>query len=182
MSIEVPEGCTVTYTTDGTVPGESSARYNGPITISATTPLRARAFQSGYSGSDTASQTYVIYTGTSTVENHKYTLPVISIVTDPKNLWDPDIGIYVAGTDYANTTGVGTDPLQTKIPMNDENWNLLNFWAQPKSHPDPLKRTWERDMHFDYIDTAGKTLYSGETASSRFRVSFLALASRRGSR
>jgi hypothetical protein len=46
--------------------------------------------------------------------------------------------------------------------MNDENWNLLNFWAQPKSHPDPLKRTWERDMHFDYIDKEGKTLYSGD--------------------
>lgn len=162
VTIEVPEGCSVTYTTDGTVPLESSSRYSGPITISKTTVLRVRAFKSGYSGSDTASQTYVIYTGASTVENHKYTLPVISIVTDPDNLWDPDIGIYVAGSDYAEATGEGTDPLLTRVANTDPNWNLLNFWAQPKSHPDPLKRSWERDVHFDYIDLDGKTLYSGD--------------------
>ena len=164
VSVEVPDGCSATYTTDGTVPTENSSRYSGPITISKTTIFRVRAFKSGYNGSDTASQTYIIYTGESTVENHKYTLPVISIVTDPKNLWDPDIGIYVAGSDYAEATGAGTDPLQIKIPLNDPNWNLLNFWAQPKSHPDPLGRAWERDVHFDYIDLDGKTLYSGDGA------------------
>ncbi|NLI53385.1 MAG: hypothetical protein GX417_03575 [Clostridiales bacterium] len=160
VTIEVPEGCVVTYTTDGTVPTESSARYNGPITISKTTPLRARAFLSGYNASDVASQTYIIYTGESTIENHTYTLPVVSIVTEPDNLWDPKIGIYVAGEDYAAATG--GDPSATKIAKDDTNWNLLNFWAQPKSHPDPLGRTWERDVHFDYIDANGTTLYSGD--------------------
>ena len=164
VSVEVPEGCSVTYTTDGTVPQEGSSRYSGPISVSKTTILRVRAFKSGYNGSDTVSQTYVVYTGESTVESHRYTLPVVSIVTDPKNLWDPEIGIYVAGADYAEATGPGTDPLQIKIALNDENWNLLNFWAQPKSHPDPLKRGWERDVHFDYIDKDGKTLYSGDGA------------------
>jgi len=164
VSVEVPEGCTVTYTTDGTVPQEGSPRYNGPISISKTTVLRVRAFKGGYSGSDTVSQSYIINTGESTVESHKYTLPVISIVTDPKNLWDPEIGIYVAGSDYAEATGAGTDPLLIKLPNTDPNWNLLNFWAQPKSHPDPLGRKWERDVHFDYIDLDGKTLYSGDGA------------------
>ena len=164
VSIEVPENCTATYTTDGTVPQENSSRYSGPISVSRTTVLRVRSFKSGYNGSDTVSQTYVIYTGESTVESHKYTLPVVSIVTDPKNLFDPQIGIYVAGADYAEATGAGTDPLKTTTAKNDTNWNLLNFWAQPKSHPDPLKRAWERDMHFDYIDSEGKTLYSGDGA------------------
>ncbi len=160
VTVEVPEGCYVTYTTDGTVPTESSSRYNGQITISKTTPLRVRAFQSGYSGSDTASETYIIYTGASTIENHHFTLPVISIITDPDNLWDPQIGIYVAGEAYAEATG--GDPSATKIAKDDSNWNLLNFWAQPKSHPDPLGRTWERDVHFDYIDANGTTLYGGD--------------------
>ena len=164
VSVEVPSGCTVTYTTDGTVPLESSTRYNGPISVSQTTLLRFRSFQSGYNGSDTVSQTYIIYTGESTVQSHKFTLPIISIITDPKNIWDPDIGIYVAGSAYAEATGVGTDPLQTRVLNTDPNWNLLNFWAQRKSHPDPLGRTWERDVHFDYIDTNGKTLYSGDGA------------------
>jgi len=164
VSVEVPEGCTVTYTMDGTVPLESGTRYSGPISIGRTTVLRVRSFKSGYNGSDTVSQSYIINTGESTVESHKYTLPVISIVTDPKNLWDPDIGIYVAGNDYAEATGEGTDPLQITTAKNDPNWNLLNFWAQPKSHPDPLGRTWERDVHFDYIDQNGTTLYSGDGA------------------
>ncbi len=164
VSVEVPEGCTATYTLDGTVPQENGTRYGGPISIGRTTVLRVRSFKSGYNGSDTVSQSYIINTGESTVESHKYTLPVISIVTDPKNLWDPDIGIYVAGSDYAEATGEGTDPLQITTAKNDPNWNLLNFWAQPKSHPDPLGRTWERDVHFDYIDQNGTTLYSGDGA------------------
>ena len=164
VTVEVPEGCSVTYTTDGTVPTESSSRYSGPIGISKTTVLRVRAFKSGYNGSDAVSQTYVIYTGESTVQSHKYALPIVSVVTDPKNLWDPGIGIYVAGADYAEAKGAGTDPLQFTTAKDDPNWNLLNFWAQPKSHPDPLHREWERDMHFDYIDADGKTLYSGDGA------------------
>ncbi len=162
VSIEVPEGCSVTYTTDGTVPTENASRYSGPITVSKTTVLRARAFKSGYNGSDTVSQTYVIYTGESTIQNHKYSLPVVSIVTEPGNLWDPDTGIYVIGTDYAAASGqLPTDTVMS-AGMQDPNWNLANFNAQPKSHPDPLGREWERDVHFDYIDANGTSLFSGD--------------------
>lgn len=162
VSVEVPEGCNVTYTTDGTVPGENSTRYSGPITISKTTVLRVRAFRSGYSGSDTNSQTYVIYTGESTIENHRYNLPVVSIVTEPKNLWDPVSGIYVVGQKYAEVSGQQPTDLTMTAGMQDPNWNLVNFNAQPKSNPDPLGRRWERDVHFDYIDASGTTLYSGD--------------------
>ncbi len=162
VSIEVPEGCAVTYTTDGTDPTESSKQYSGPISVSSTTPLRVRAFKSGYSGSDIASQTYIIYTGESTIQNHHYALPVVSIVTDPANFWDPTTGIYVVGNDYAATSGqLPTDTTMT-AGMNDPNWNLVNFNAQPKSHPDPLGREWERNVHFDYIDANGVSLYSGD--------------------
>lgn len=162
VTIEVPEGCTVTYTTNGTVPNETSTRYTGPITISSTTPLRARAFKSGYNGSDTASQTYVIYTGEETIQNHRFTLPVVSIVTSPDNLWNPETGIYVIGNDYAEVSGQDPTDIRMDAGMNDPNWNLANFNAQPKSHPDPLGRDWERDVHFDYIDANGVSLYSGD--------------------
>ena len=33
VSVEVPEGCTVTYTLDGTVPLENGTRYSGPIFV-----------------------------------------------------------------------------------------------------------------------------------------------------
>lgn len=162
VSLEVPEGCFVTYTTDGTVPTESSARYSGPITVSRTVVLRARAFQTGYFASDTASQTYVIYTGESTVESHRYTLPVVSIVTAPENLWDPDSGIYVVGNRYAELSGQLPTDITMTAGMNDPNWNKANFNAQNVSNPDPLGRRWERDVHFDYIDLDGTTLFSGD--------------------
>ena len=162
VTIEVPEGCSVTYTTDGTDPTESSSKYSGPISISKTTPLRVRAFKSGYNGSDIASQTYIIYTGESTVENHHYSLPVVSIVTDPDNFWDPTTGIYVIGEEYAAASGQLPTDITMTAGMNDPNWNLVNFNAQPKSHPDPLGREWERNVHFDYIDANGVSLYSGD--------------------
>ena len=162
VSIEVPEGCSVTYTTDGTDPTGSSSKYSGPISISKTTPLRVRAFKSGYSDSDIASQTYIIYTGESTVQNHHYSLPVVSIVTDPNNFWDPNTGIYVVGSDFATVSGQLPTDLRITNGMQDPNWNLANFNAQPKSHPDPLGREWERDVHFDYIDANGTSLYSGD--------------------
>lgn len=162
VSVEVPEGGFATYTTDGTVPTESAARYNGQITISRTTVLRVRAFQSGYSGSDAVSQTYVIYTGESTIENHQYNLPVVSIVTAPENLWDPESGIYVVGNRYAEVSGQLPTDITMTAGMNDPNWNLVNFNAQNISNPDPLGRRWERDVHFDYIDADGTTLFSGD--------------------
>ena len=162
VTVEVPENCIATYTTDGTLPTESSNRCNGTITVSQTTPLRVRAFQSGYMASDVASQTYVVYTGENSIQNHRFSLPVISIVTDPKNFWDPDTGIYVVGAEYAATSGQQPTDTRMTAGMNDPNWNLANFNAQPKSHPDPLGRDWERDVHFDYIDASGVSVFSGD--------------------
>ncbi len=162
VTIEVPEGCTVTYTTDGSTPTESSAQYTGAITISKTTPLRARAFQSGLYGSDTVSATYVIYTGESTIENHRFTLPVVSLITDPDNFWDGETGIYVVGNDYAAVSGQSATDITMDAGMNGSNWNLANFCAQPISHPDPLSRNWERDVHIDFIDENGSYLYDAD--------------------
>ena len=181
VTIEVPEGCTVTYTTNGTVPNESSTRYTGPITISSTTPLRARAFMSGYNGSDTASQTYVIYTGESTIQNHRFTLPVVSVVTAPQNLWDPETGIYVIGSDYAAVSGQDPTDIRMDAGMNDPNWNLANFNAQPKSHPDPLAATGSGTYTLT-ISTQTAFPSTAGTASCRYRDSFRATTSKKGFR
>ncbi len=53
-------GATIRYTTDGSVPTESSgARYTGPIPISGTTVLRARAFLDGLEPTNVDTQTYI---------------------------------------------------------------------------------------------------------------------------
>lgn len=53
-------GATIRYTTDGTEPTSSSSIYTAPLTISATTTLKARAFKSGMTDSATAIAIYTI--------------------------------------------------------------------------------------------------------------------------
>ncbi len=79
------------YSTDGTEPNINSIKYSGSINLSTTTVIRARIIESGKVPGNIITQTYFI-------NIRKPGLPVISLVTAPKNLWDNQIGIYVAGT------------------------------------------------------------------------------------
>ena len=51
-------GATIRYTLNGTDPTESSAIYNGPITVADDTEIRARAWKSGMNPSAVVSETY----------------------------------------------------------------------------------------------------------------------------
>ncbi|TMI82234.1 MAG: hypothetical protein E6H04_05135, partial [Bacillati bacterium ANGP1] len=51
-------GATIYYTTDGSTPTTSSARYSGPILVVLTTTIRAMAVVPGWSQSPVASATY----------------------------------------------------------------------------------------------------------------------------
>ncbi len=76
---------TVYYTLDGSDPGPSSRKYDGPIHIGKTAVLRAVAVEDGKLQSG-------VYTSTFIFED-SHSLPVVSLVTDPDNLWGAD-GIY----------------------------------------------------------------------------------------
>jgi len=73
------------YTTDGSDPSINSLHYEGPVHIDDTTVLRAMAVEDGKLQSS-------IYTSTFVFED-RHTIPVVSLVTDPENLWGAD-GIY----------------------------------------------------------------------------------------
>ena len=64
--------------------------YSGPIAVNGSTVLRARAWVAGKMVSPTATQTYLV--------NIPTNLPIVSVVTDPPNLWDNYMGIYVRGS------------------------------------------------------------------------------------
>ncbi|MFN8258485.1 MAG: CotH kinase family protein [Bacteroidales bacterium] len=81
----------IKYTIDGSEPTLQSKRFLDPITISATTIIRARVFEQGKLPSDIFTQSYLF-------PSHKLSLPVYSIVTNSNNLWDNTIGIHVSGT------------------------------------------------------------------------------------
>jgi PKD repeat protein/ribosomal protein L40E len=70
-------GATIRYTTDGSEPTASSATYSSAISVSSTTTIKAKAFKSGMTDSDTGSTTYTITTEPFNV------LPVASFTLSP---------------------------------------------------------------------------------------------------
>jgi len=54
-------GATIRYTTDGSEPTESSTEYTVPFDITVSTNVKAKAFKTGWSASNTAGAVYVIY-------------------------------------------------------------------------------------------------------------------------
>jgi hypothetical protein len=176
LEIKAPAGAAVHYTLDGTEPSPSSPRYHGPLFIEAnpggpniwsqirttisdgddpadwweppagdvykSTVVRARAFQEGFAPGRSSYATYFV--GPKAKE--RYTLPVISLITDPANLFDPETGIYVAGHGY-----------------DGQNWETANY-AQGG-------REWERPVHLEFFETDG-ALVIGQEAGMRIHGGF----------
>jgi len=57
-------GATIRYTTDGTEPSAGSTGYTGPVAVPTTTTIKAAAFKTGWSQSDTRTATYTMSFGT----------------------------------------------------------------------------------------------------------------------
>jgi len=156
VSVEIPAGSTVTYTLDGSEPTPSSNSYTGPMTIAKTTILRVRAFSAGALPSDISSATYIIYTGENTVQNHRHNnMSVMSLMTDPKNLWDPKTGIYVVGSTVQSIAPDEDEGAFTlHAGMNASYAIKSNFWQRSMD--------WEKPVHFDLIDASGNHEFSAD--------------------
>ena len=100
LTISIPEGCEVFFTTDGSIPTRQSTAYHGEtIEINFTTVLRARAFgEDGYEPSDTLTGTYFI--------NAYHALPVVSLTADPQELWSPTDGMLTVGDNVDKSKGI----------------------------------------------------------------------------
>jgi len=95
LTLTAGDGFDIYYTVEGGItpdenaPENNATKYTGPITISSTASVRARAYREGYIPSATSTATYFIGT--------QHTLPIVSITTDKPNLFDPVKGIYMLG-------------------------------------------------------------------------------------
>ena len=122
---------TIYYTTDCTTPTQNSTRYAGPISLGHNTVIRAVAVRDGYITGSAATGTF-LFTG----DNVNHTLPILTLVTDPKNLWDDKTGIYAYGENY--------DP---DLPYGDA---LLtsNFYKGKGTDGEEAQSKWERPANF----------------------------------
>lgn len=57
-------GATMTYTTDGTEPTIGSTSYSAPVSVAVTRTVKARAFKTGWTPSDSTAASYIISAGT----------------------------------------------------------------------------------------------------------------------
>jgi len=85
-------GSQIRYALGGNLPTEASTLYTDPLWLTTPTVIRARAYAPPLWPSKVVTQTYLVNVGTS--------LPLLSLVTEPSNLWGPT-GIY-----YANLSGM----------------------------------------------------------------------------
>jgi len=103
------------YTVDGSLPTKQSTPYQQAIKLDKTSVVRAISGAKGKFTSKPVSHTYFI--------GHTTTLPVISLVTDDKNLNDDTIGIYTDGTN-----GI---PLKQCDATETIPFNYANEWSRP---------------------------------------------------
>lgn len=124
VSLKSEEGAVIYYTLDGSVPGAGSARYSSPIKVSAVAVVRAVAYKNG-KRSEIITQSYFC--------DRSYSLPIISIATNPANLWDYSSGIYVKGC--------CADTVQPYLGAN--------FW-----------KDWEKPANIEMYDEEGELCFN----------------------
>ena len=99
-------GATVLYTLDGSEPTASSAEYTGPIALSATTTVKARAFSADKEASDVVFATYTLGEPPA---------------AEPDPLWEPGLYKFAEWTPLANNLLAG---LTTSYTANSlDPWN-----------------------------------------------------------
>ncbi len=152
LTIDAPEELTLHYTTDGSVPTADSpiyedgillaSREGDPNTIS-TIPvteedleyepvgevykintIRVRAFMDDWPMSKIHTRSFMIDPNL-----NRYTIPMISLVTEADHFFDDEQGIYVPGEEY------------------DGSENSMNCFQRGKD--------WERPVHFEYFGNDG---------------------------
>ncbi len=90
LALSAANGASIRYTTDGSTPSiDNGINYTGPITIRETAVIRARAFEPGLQPSQVVTASYIMKT--------YYSMPVVSLVTDPDELWNQEKGMYASG-------------------------------------------------------------------------------------
>ncbi len=114
VNVDIPDGCTLRYTTDGKLPTASYGQTStdGRFNINSTTNLRLRLFSEGRLPSRVTTRSYIY-------KDKNYTLPVVAVVADPDFIYSSEIGVFETGPNGRPGNG-----------RNDKcNWNMN--WERP---------------------------------------------------
>ncbi|MDP8240234.1 MAG: CotH kinase family protein [Candidatus Hatepunaea meridiana] len=118
LTVTCPDtSVTIYYTLDGSIPVDTSDVYSEPLRLDSTVVIRAICYSEDAYPSLPANSSFFI--------EYETELPVVSLITDPENLWDDETGIYIRGSN--------ADP--------DPPYEGANFWQD-----------WEIPAHIDFFE------------------------------
>ncbi len=89
LELSTPLTGSIRYTLDGSEPVPESPIYTNPIAINESVVIRYAVFRDDRRVSQVLS--HDVFVGV------HHSVPVISLTTEPENLWDPETGIYTEG-------------------------------------------------------------------------------------
>ena len=161
LTLSAPDGFSIYYTLDGSLPDETSEHYTAPLAVTnVSSPEKKYANQTIFSvagnnvSGDVPDQAYIVRAvgindaGVSTdVVTETYFVgydgfydgySVVSLITDPSNLFDSKTGIYVLGDSYYESG-------------NELDANFMQTGSD-----------WERPVHIDYFDMDKTYAFSQE--------------------
>ena len=144
VTITAGEGETIRYTTDCTTPNASSEVYSGELSISKNSVIRAAAYKDGYLSGDTATATY-LFKG----DGVDHALPVVTLVTDPDNLWNSKTGIYATGDQFDPDAASYADTLKS-----------ATYYQAKFATEEQVDTIWEKPAAFSLFDDNGKQVFT----------------------
>ena len=142
ISVDIPAGATLRFTTDGTTPTLTNGitSSDGRFNVSNSVNYKFRLFAEGMIPSSVVMRSYIR-------RDHNYTLPIISVVTDQRYLYDDMIGVYTKGKNGRRGNGEQTPA----------NWNMN--WDRPVSFQYllPTTNTMAVNQETDFAISGGYT-------------------------
>ena len=136
LQVTIPEGATLRYTLDGSTPSLTNGMTSetGTFTVALTAIYRFALFKEGMLDSPVVTRSFIR-------KDKNFNIPIVSVVTDPVNLYSDKLGVFVKGTN--GRRGKGTDEYC--------NWNM----------------DWDRPVNFEYFLPDGECVLNMETELSR---------------
>ena len=144
VAITAGEGETIRYTTDCTTPNASSEVYSGELSISKNSVIRAAAFRDGYLSGDVATATYLFRS-----DGVNHALPVVTLVTDPDNLWNSKTGIYATGDQFDPEAALYADTLKS-----------ATYYQAKFATEEQVDTIWEKPAAFSLFDDNGRQVFT----------------------
>ena len=144
VAITAGEGETIRYTTDCTTPNASSQVYSGELSLSKNSVIRAAAFRDGYLSGDVATATYLFRS-----DGVNHALPVVTLVTDPDNLWNSKTGIYATGDQFDPEAELYADTLKS-----------ATYYQAKFATEEQVDTIWEKPAAFSLFDDNGRQVFT----------------------